>query len=499
MNIKDFVSNYTNHPVLFIGTGMSLRYLKNSYTWDDLLKKIAIDLTGDTRYYLDLKYDCKDGKKYKYNKIASNLEENFNKILKSDKPENFNHINDIFYENMKNGISLSRFKIYISSLLKGLEFKEDMLEELDELKKVRKNIGSIITTNYDTLIEEIFDFKPLIGNDILLSNPYGALYKIHGCITNPDKIIITENDYIEFNKKYELIRAQLLSLFMHNPIIFIGYNLDDDNIKNLLKTIFTYIEPNSVEAEKIRGNFLLVEYEKDSTNTEISEYDIDTEDFGRIRINKIKTDNYIAIYKELSEIHLPVSAMDIRKVQNIMHEIQIGGKIKVAITEDVDSLGNEDKILVIGTEKSINFKYMKSGELINNYFTIIEESNTQIISLIDIFTIPKTQYFPIFGFDRITNNLETASKLKKQQKANLQKFKQNINQVCKTAYTSIEEINSATEIAPSNKISAIIWSVLEDKISLESLEIYLKSQEDKNNTDYRKLLCAYDFKKYSST
>lgn len=28
MNINDFISNYRNHPVLFVGTGISLRYLK---------------------------------------------------------------------------------------------------------------------------------------------------------------------------------------------------------------------------------------------------------------------------------------------------------------------------------------------------------------------------------------------------------------------------------------------------------------------------------------
>ena len=28
MNIQEFISNYHNHPVLFVGTGLSLRYLK---------------------------------------------------------------------------------------------------------------------------------------------------------------------------------------------------------------------------------------------------------------------------------------------------------------------------------------------------------------------------------------------------------------------------------------------------------------------------------------
>ena len=39
MKIEQFVKKYENHPVLFAGTGISLRYLKNSYSWESLLKK----------------------------------------------------------------------------------------------------------------------------------------------------------------------------------------------------------------------------------------------------------------------------------------------------------------------------------------------------------------------------------------------------------------------------------------------------------------------------
>lgn len=50
------------------------------------------------------------------------------------------------------------------------------------------------------MIEEMFSFNPLIGNDILLSNPYGSVYKIHGCISAPDKIIITEKIIVSLMK-----------------------------------------------------------------------------------------------------------------------------------------------------------------------------------------------------------------------------------------------------------------------------------------------------------
>lgn len=496
MNIKEFISKYKNHPVLFIGTGMSLRYLENSYTWDDLLKKISFELKGNEEFYLDIKSNSSENGKYKFDRIASKLEIEFNKTLQEDRSGNFKDINDIFYENMHKGINISRFRIYISKIFKELRIRKEKEEEILELKKVRKNISSIITTNYDCLIEKIFEFNSLIGNNILLSNPYGSLYKIHGCITQPDKIIITEEDYNKFEQKYELIRAQLLALFIHNPIIFMGYNIGDANIKNILKTIFTYIEPNSKEAELIRGNFLLVEYEKDSSNEEITEHDIDLEGFSTIRINKIKTDNYISIYKELANLQLPISAMDIRKVQSVVKEIYSGGAIKVTITEDPETLKNGDKILAIGSSKTISYQYQDSSELMMNYFNIIDESNFQILTLIDKYNIQKAQYFPAYGFNKINTNIKTIEKLKNQQLQKLNDLKEVTREICKTNLDTIGKIMAYEEIKASYKNSAIIWSILEGTIDLENVEIYLRLYQDKKSTGYRKILCAYDYKKY---
>ncbi len=498
MDIGEFVSKYKNHPVLFIGTGISLRYLKNSYTWDGLLSRIANVLKEDNEFYLDLKSNCERNGKYKFDKIATLLEKEFNSDLKSDRKGKFKDINDIFYTNMNDGLNMSRFKIYIAKIFSKLEFKSEKEEEIAELKKVRKNIGSIVTTNYDRLIEEIFEFNPLIGNDILLSNPYGSLYKIHGCISQPCKIIITEGDYNDFDERYELIRAQLLSLFIHNPIIFMGYNIGDENIKSILKTIFTYVEPNSEEAEKIRSNFLLVEYEKDSNNEEITEHDIDMEGFSTIRINKIKTDNYSAIYKALAELHLPISAMDVRKVQNVVNQIYSGGSINVTITEDIDSLKNNDKILAIGSSKTISYQYLSTSELMTNYFKIIDESNFQILTLINKIRIPNQQYFPIFGFSKINSNIKLITKLKVQQISKLEKLKNNIIGTYNSSYKTIYDIISCDKIANSYKINVAVWSILEGNISLESVEEYLRNYDEKDttSTNYRRLLCAYDYKKY---
>lgn len=495
MNIGDFIGSFKNHPVLFVGTGISLRYLMNSFTWDGLLAHISQQLKGNEEFYLDIKSRHYKNGKFDYPKIATELEAEFNRVLIDDRNGVFKEINDMFFENMKrNNVIVSRFKLYITELIKRSALRSDQTEEINALRKVRKNIGSVITTNYDDFIEVIFEFDPLIGNDILLSNPYGSVYKIHGCVNDPLKIIITEDDYQTFDERYELIRAQLLSLFIHSPIIFLGYNIGDRNIKNILKTIFTYIDLNTPEADKVRQNFLLVEYDKGSTNHEVTDHDIDIDGMATIRINKIKTDDYMEIYKHLDTLNLPISAMDVKKVFNVVKEISSGGNIKVQITEDIDSIRNGDKILAIGSSKTIRYDFQTKSEMMESYFKIIDESNHQLVKQIDKLTIQSTQHFPIFGFSEIQPELECADRLKKNQISK-------IHDTLKITdfgqeHNTILGILGDTRIADSKKTTAIILGIVHGRIDLGLVEDFLRNYEDKKSTNYRKIICVYDYKKY---
>jgi hypothetical protein len=62
-------------------------------------------------------------------------------------------------------------------------------------------------------------------------------------------------------------------------LIFFNSLISSNLSSNILKTVFTYIKPNSEQADKIRNNFLLVEYEKNSISDEIVEHDIDLKEF----------------------------------------------------------------------------------------------------------------------------------------------------------------------------------------------------------------------------
>ncbi len=455
-----------------------------------------MDIKEDPEYYLDIKSESMTEGVFHYEKIATVLEADFNSFLKEHRHGKFEKINDEFYYEMSHGNNVSRFKLYIADLLKEINIKDSVKDEVAELKKARKNIGSVVTTNYDQLVESVFEFSPLVGNDILLSNPYGSVYKIHGCITRPNKIIINENDYNEFNQKYELIRAQLLSLFIHNPIIFIGYSIGDQNIKDILKTIFTYVDPSSASAKKIRDNFLLVEFAEGIQGQEVVEHDIDIEGFPTIRINKIKTDNFTVLYQALAMLQLPVSAMDVRKVQNVVRDIFNGGNIKVSITSDLDSLSNSDKVLVIGSKNTIKYEFQTITEMMANYFKIIEESNAQLIALINKQKIQSSQYFPVFGFSKIFDEIENIETLKEQPIGKVKTISENAPSSCFGNHLTPEGVLQDKTIPQTYKAQEIVCSIILGKMNLDGVQRYLISYNDKRSTDYRKILCAYDYMKY---
>lgn len=59
------------------------------------------------------------------------------------------------------------------------------------------------------------------------------------------------------------------------------------------------------------------------------------------------------MYTALSNLTLPISAMDIRKVESIVKELKTGGSIRVQITESLDDLKNSDKVIAIGSTNTI--------------------------------------------------------------------------------------------------------------------------------------------------
>ncbi len=98
---------------------------------------------------------------------------------------------------------------------------------------------SFITTNFDDLIEKstlqsCLSYKPVAcKEDIANINGDKFILKLHGDLLHKN-IVLKEEDYLNYSENFKLSETLLKSIFATNTVVFIGYGLNDYNIKLIL-------------------------------------------------------------------------------------------------------------------------------------------------------------------------------------------------------------------------------------------------------------------------
>ncbi|KAA8782365.1 hypothetical protein EC604_00700 [Paenibacillus amylolyticus] len=113
---------------------------------------------------------------------------------------------------------------------------------LDLHQKVGKISAKIITTNYDRLLETATNFRKVVfDNTFHIANLHekdNFLLKLHGCIENPEKCILFQDDYDQLYKETAAIE-KLKNLIADHTILFIGFSMSDDYVNKQLEYIHT--------------------------------------------------------------------------------------------------------------------------------------------------------------------------------------------------------------------------------------------------------------------
>ncbi len=345
-------------PVFFIGSGLSRRYLE-SPNWENLLIRIAREvdcnyeglkdlynheyerIAQELEYYCFRHADKEDIDKKKRKSILRDLianifieyvkaykdkkivdeNTNLNKDIctQMDKIANMDKVNDVIkiekvaeeYQNLSQKIKLcsDNFNKFI---------------EINELKKVYPK--AIITTNYDTMLEDIIFENRCnvhIGQEGILSSMDESdkidLYKIHGCVTKPDTIIITKDDYDDFVEKGKYLYSKIFTIFCEYPIIFIGYSISDRNIKNILTAMMEIMTEN--QKVDFLKRIWVVDFVNYKENESVVEKEIELFNGKNIKVTCFCLMDYKQLYKCINEI-----------------TNQAFGELKFAISENVIEL-----------------------------------------------------------------------------------------------------------------------------------------------------------------
>jgi len=113
----------------------------------------------------------------------------------------------------------------------------------------RLPIQTWVTTNWDDLLEKTLDeagrrCRIIVGGQTL---PYQtaeavSLVKMHGDQRQPDTIIITQEDYYSYSRRYPLVRLKLAALLLDKAFLFVGYRLGDPDFNQLRAEIGFYLK-----------------------------------------------------------------------------------------------------------------------------------------------------------------------------------------------------------------------------------------------------------------
>ena len=249
----------------FVGAGVSA--LSGLSSWSDLV----LDMADKIGYRIKL-YD-KDGKK----------------CLSSDE---YLKIPQVFFDSRTE-------RDYISFVRKVLNKKREPNNIHKMIMRLRPD--HILTTNYDTLIEQTANMTGMSYSVINADSKVASvptqhfILKVHGDFES-NNFVLKESDYLNYETNFKLIDTIVKTIISTHMVVFIGYGLGDYNIKLILNWVKQVQEDSFIEPVFIYTGY------NELSDMELSYYR--GEHLKVIDVNKLLKNPDVASYLERYSIAL---------------------------------------------------------------------------------------------------------------------------------------------------------------------------------------------------
>ncbi|WP_319501912.1 SIR2 family protein [uncultured Draconibacterium sp.] len=512
--IKHF-QQFNTAPFLFIGSGFSRRYI-NLETWSDLIATIIEEISNAKPYEY---YQSKTGSNNA--QIASLVAEELHERWWTEK--RFEESRAEFKsEAAKSEQAPLKYEISKYIKTKSVTEQTEYLEEINALKKV--NVDGIITTNWDDFLESTFpDFTKYIGQSELLfsdSLNIGEIYKIHGCISDPNSLIVTTEDYRAFETKNPYLAAKLLTIFVEHPIIFLGYSLHDSNVIDILTSIVKCL--NNENIDKLKNRLVFVKRIKDNSEPRISDSSLLlTEKRIPIPIKEIKLHSFTPLYEVLGSLKKRLPVKILRRMKGMVYEFVKTNEPteKILVGENISNSEDADNIeyyFGVGIKSQLSmYGYNGIGTIELMEDLVFDDKNLNAGAVIQS-VIPKAlkggKYFPVYKYLRKADYLKKDGKLRKTVDVSTklrnfidgcssERFYPSSNYLKKKGtiqknHTSIKSIQRNFDLTHTIYYIPFLKPEYIDISDLKSFLINNWSDELVKNTSFRKLICLYDYLKF---
>lgn len=360
--IKGMLADMGCRPVLFVGSGLTRRYLGGP-SWNDLLLAISGIIGMDSAEFAFLSQKANNDPAELGTLLADRVHEWAFGTGKNAFPA----------ELFEPGRSRDNFiKHLCAEIIRDLSpnldhLNGDLAEEVKTLREVSPH--AIITTNYDLLLESLFpDYERVIGERIIpfSLNIFGELYKIHGTVEEPSSIVLTGRDYERYSHKRKYISSKMMTYFAEFPVFIFGYSLSDRNVNAIISDLGEALK----EKGGLLENVFYVQRVRDISQLGSlqEEYAIPSADHSSppLRVRTIVTPDFDWIFKALADTanpvpiptktlrHLAARVVELVRVDVPKNQIEVNIDQVKRLSEDPRELAS---VLGIGNIQNPNINY----------------------------------------------------------------------------------------------------------------------------------------------
>lgn len=212
-----------NSLILFVGAGISAN--SNLPTWGELIQSLKKELN-----------------------------------LPDDNSDDYPRVAQYYYDTFGKNRYTKKIEEVFSS--KGIGIPNELHTLIEKIAPKH-----IITTNYDSLLEDQFENGLLKYNviaedkDIPYTSSERYLIKMHGDFSKKN-IVLKEDDYLDYELNFPMVSTLIQSLIMNHTLLFVGYSLKDSTFKAIFRLVqnafksdakFAYLyipdEPSTIEID----------------------------------------------------------------------------------------------------------------------------------------------------------------------------------------------------------------------------------------------------------
>lgn len=329
----------TTAPFLFVGSGLSRRYI-GAEDWEGLLRRFAALTPRPYEFY-------RASAEGDLPTVASKIAEVFHDIWwTSDDFEASRRE----WASSTEGIE-SALKVEIAKHLSVLPSMDGLgPTESAEIALLREAVvDGVITTNYDPLLEDLFpEYRTFVGQDeLLFANPQGVgeIYKVHGSYHKPNSLVLTAKDYATFERRNAYLAAKLMTIFVEHPVVFLGYSLGDRNVISILRSVAGCLKPENVD--ELRDRLIFIQWEPDVEPT-VGPHTIMLDGGFSLTVLRVTVPDFREVFALLADLRRAFPAKMLRRLKEQVYDLVLSddphSRLYVA---DIDDDSREDDIEVV--------------------------------------------------------------------------------------------------------------------------------------------------------